>query len=336
VVDLQDFFTPHKQVTHVKRISFVIGLLAITILGVTGASAQFSFPTYAPKDCYSTAQKAITGATDGKVVGILAVGVDVPLGTTPINIGMSAKDGRASMWIYIVRSAEKDTVAFVPLIRFLTSCTPPPIEVPADAFDPADAPMSAIPADFTQGAALITALSKDAKFARFRTAYPDSNASLSVLSVSEGGNGSIGVVDEGNVFWLLTWSAFADSVVVDTTGNGPDPGLTCVHNVTTGETFCFDSSDVTSIADEALAQGFSVAPNPAFDMAALTIPNSWMGSFASITAIDMTGRVYVIGENIRLDGIALPLNVSSFPAGMYTLHVQRQGASIAVPMSVIR
>lgn len=319
-----------------KHLNYIAALLVMLVIGAVSASAQFSFPTYAPKDCYSTAQKAITGATDGKVVGILAVGVDVPLGTTPINIGMSAKDGKASMWIYLVRSAEKDTVAFVPLIRFLTSCTPPPIEIPADAFDPADAPKSAIPADFTQGAGLITALSKDAKFSRFRTAYPDSNASLAILSVSEDGNGGNIGIGNGNIFWLLTWSAFVDSVVVDTNNNGPDPGLTCIHNVTTGETFCFDSSDVTGIADEALAQGFAIAPNPAYDMAALTVPNSWMGTFATITAIDMTGRIYTIGNNVRLDGIALPLDVSAFPPGMYTLHVQRQGASIAIPMSVVR
>lgn len=318
-----------------KRISFLAALLAVAILGAISASAQFSFPTYAPKDCYGTAVKAITGATDAKVVGILAVGIDVPLGTTPINIGMSAKDGKASMWIYIIRSVEKDTVAFVPLIRFLTSCTPPPIEIPADAFDPADAPQTGLPADFTQGAGLITALNKDAKFSRFRTAYPDSNASLAVLSVSEGGAGGIGLGD-GNVFWLLTWSPFADSVVVDTNGNGPDASLTCIHNITTGETFCFDSSDVTGIADEALAQGFAVAPNPAGDHAALTVPTSWNGTNVSLSAIDMTGRIYPMGDMIRLDGIALPLNLSGLPSGMYTLHLQRQGASIALPMSIMR
>ncbi|MEY2719210.1 MAG: Secretion system C-terminal sorting domain [Bacteroidota bacterium] len=323
------------KVTNVNRYSFIAGLLAAVILGAVSTSAQFSFPTYAPKDCMGAAQRAITGATDTKVVGIVAIGVDVPLGATPINIGMSAKDGKATMWVYLVRSAEKDTVAFVPLIRLLGSCNPPPIPIPDDVFDPADAPQSALPADFTQGAALITALNKDAKFSRFRTAYPDSNASLAILSVSEGGAGGIGLGD-GNVFWLLTWSAFADSAVVDTNSNGPDPGLTCIHNITTGETFCFDSSDVTSIADEALAQGFAVAPNPASDQAALTVPSSWNGTAVTIAAIDMTGRVYPMGESIRLDGIALPLNLSGLPSGMYTLHLQRPGASIAIPMSVLR
>lgn len=310
-------------------------LLAAVILSAASATAQFSFPTYAPKDCFNTAIKSISGATDAKVVGVLAVGVDVPLGATPINIGMSAKDGKATMWIYLVRSTEKDTVAFVPLIRLLGSCNPPPIDIPADAFDPADAPQGAVPADFTQGAALITALGKDAKFARFKTAYPDSNASLAILSVSEAGTGGIGIGD-GNVFWLLTWSAFVDSVQTDSNGNGPDPGLTCIHNITTGETFCFDSSDVTGIADEALSQGFAVAPNPASDQAALTVPSSWSGTNVSITAIDMTGRVYPMGDMIRLDGIALPLNLSGLPSGMYTLQLQRTGASIAIPMSVVR
>jgi|GEM_PF-543712 len=329
------FITTFCKVIHVKPTRFFSVLLLAAIFSTVSATAQFSFPTYAPKDCFSSARKSITGATDAKIVGILAVGVDVPLGTTPINIGMSAKDGKASMWIYLVRSVEKDTVAFVPLIRLLGSCNTPPIPIPADAFDPADAPQSAVPADFTQGAGLITALGKDAKFARFKAAYPDSNASLAILSVSEGGTGGIGLGD-GNVFWLLTWSAFIDSVQTDTNGNGPDPGLTCIHNITTGETFCFDSSDVTGIADEALSQGFAVAPNPAADLAALTVPSSWNSSTISISAIDMTGHSYPMGDMIRLDGIALPLNLSGLPSGMYTLHLQRQGASIAIPMSVVR
>lgn len=331
---MQDNFVYIIQVTRVKNLTSLLWLFAIVILGASSAFAQFSFPTYAPKDCYSAAQKSITGATDTKVVAALAVGVDIPLGATPINIGMSAKDGKATMWIYIVRSAEKDTVAFVPLIRLLGSCNPPPVDVPADAFDPADAPTTPIPADFTQGAALITALGKDAKFSRFRTAYPDSNASLAILSTSEAGGGID--IPTGNVFWLMTWSSFGDSVVVDTTGNTPDVGLTCIHNVTTGETFCFDSSDVTSIADEALSQGFAVAPNPVNEMGALSVPTSWIGTFASITAIDMTGRIYSMGEHVRFDGPALPLNVASLPSGMYTLVLQRQGASIAIPMSVVR
>lgn len=335
MVDLQDKFVHTNQVVHVKSPLSFLWVLAAALLGAATASAQFSFPTYAPKDCYSAAQRSITGATDAKVVGIVAVGVDVPLGATPINIGMSAKDGKATMWVYLVRSAEKDTVAFVPLIRLLGSCNPPPIPIPADAFDAADAPQTALPADFTQGASLITALGKDAKFARFRTAYPDSNASLAILSVSEGGAGGLNIGD-GNVFWLLTWSSFVDSVEIDTNGNGPDPGLTCIHNVTTGETFCFDSSDVTSIADEALSQGFAVAPNPASDMGALSVPGSWIGTHATITAVDMTGRVYPMGDHIRFDGPVLPLNVSSLPAGMYTLLLQREGASIAIPMSVVR
>lgn len=331
---MQDKFVHTNQVVQVKSPLSYVWVLAAAILGAATASAQFSFPTYAPKDCYSAAQRSITGATDANVVGVVAVGVDVPLGATPINIGMSAKDGRATMWVYLVRSAEKDTIAFVPLIRLLGSCNPPPIPIPDDVFDPADAPTTPLPADFTQGAALITALSKDAKFSRFRTAYPDSNASLAILSVSEAG--SVVDIPLGNVFWLMTWSSFVDSVEVDTTGNTPDVGLTCIHNVTTGETFCFDSSDVTSIADEALAQGFAVAPNPASDMGALSVPGSWIGTHATITAVDMTGRIYPMGDHVRFDGPALPLNVSSLPAGMYTLLLQREGASIAIPMSVVR
>lgn len=310
----------------------VILAVAMLVLTMT-ASAQFAIPTYAPKDCFATAAKAITGATDGKVVAILGVGVDVPLGTTPVNIGMNSKDGKATMWLYIVRSVEKDTVALVPLIRLLGSCSPPPVQLPTDQFDATDAPVAGLPADFTQGQALVTALATSPKFTRFRTAYPDSNASLAVIATAEAGSGGAAIAD-GNVFWLLSWNS-QDSASVDTTGNPPNVGLTCIHNVTTGETFCFDSTDVTSVADEALAQGFAVAPNPSFEMAALTIPASWVGSHVSIDAVDMTGHVYGMGTSLRLDGIALPMNVTGLPSGMYTLVIRKPGYQIAIPMSVV-
>lgn len=311
---------------------------AIWVVGLvltTSMSAQFQFPAYGPSECMGTAKRAISGAADAAVVAALTIGIDLPLGENSISLGMSTKDGKSPLWVYIVRSEALDTVAFVPLIRVI-ACIAPPVDIPIPGIDPGLFGDVAIPNTYASGSTLITALRKNSTFEAFRTKYPDSSATFAMISGSPIGAGS-GTPISG-AFWILTWGGALGGGGNGGPGGGfgGNVGLTCLHSIETGETFCFDSTLVNSVADEAAASGFSIAPNPTNDLGALTVPASWIGSTVSVEAVDATGTTTLIDPAARIDAITMPINLTSLPTGMYTLHLRSQRRTARIPVAIVR
>ena len=312
----------------------------VSLVFAASMSAQFQFPAYGPSECMGTAKRAITGATDAAVVAALTIGIDLPLGESSIGLGMSTKDGKSPLWIYIVRSEALDTVAFVPLIRVI-ACIAPPVDIPIPGIDPGLFGDVAIPNTYASGSTLITALRKNATFEAFRTQHPDSSATFAMISGSPIGAGT-GTPISG-AFWILTWGGLLGGGGAGGGGNGGpgggfggNAGLTCLHSIETGETFCFDSTGVSSVADEALAGGFSIAPNPTHDMGALTVPVSWIGTVASVEAVDATGTITTIDPAARIDALTMPINLTSLPTGMYTLQLRSQRMTARIPVAIVR
>ena len=112
--------------------------------------------------------------------------------------------------------------------------------------------------------------------------------------------------------------------------------MTCLHSIETGETFCFDSTIVNNVADEAVASGFSIAPNPTQDLGALKVPASWIGSIARVEAVDATGTTTIIDPAARIDATTMPINLTSLPTGMYTLHLRSQRRTARIPVAIVR
>lgn len=288
----------------------------------TTVSAQFSLPGYLPQQCAASASRSIEGATDGTIVGILAIGIPVPLGGTELNIGMSMDDGRSSAWIYLVKSDALDTVAATPLIRLLGSCTPPPI----DGFDPGafgdlgDAPTTPLPTTFLQGSELVGAVKANADYRDWAVAHPDSAPSFVVLSVADD---QIPLFPAGTPFWLLNW-------IPGGFGGGPGgpggPGgsgggvFVCVVNAQTGETICF-GDEVTSVQEQYSGGQLSVAPNPAHDVAVITVPESWLGRTVTMSATDVSGRSIPLltGSTVRASSIVVP--TTQLSAGVWCVRI---------------
>ena len=307
-------------------------LFALTLV-VSSAMAQLSIPTYEPSQCLTTAKSAITGATDGQVVGVVAVGIEVPLGGSSLSLAMSSKDGKAAAWVYIVRSASKDTTALVPLVRVLFSCTPPPIpggtEIGgADIIDGIGT--LPLPDKFTQGAALITALKKDAKFTAFNTAFPDSSASLAVLTSAA--DAVPGLFEIGKFYWILNWS----------NGGPPDPnsggfgGLLCVHDIASGRTVCLDSTDFTSVKEYSRDERYAVAPNPSHDVTVLTLPAGLVGQAVDLDLVSVTGQVTPLARRRYVESNAMVMELGAFVPGMYSLIIRSADHSAVVPVSIVR
>jgi hypothetical protein len=318
-----------------KLVQFALMVVAI-VSSSTISSAQFQFPAYGPSDCAPTAKRALPGASDASIVAVLTAGISLPVGQSSISLGMSSKDGRSPLWIYIVRSESLDTVAIVPLVRIL-ACIAPPVDIPLDGLDPSLFGDAALPDKFTSGQALIDALSADATFKEFRDKHPDSTATFALVSGSPIG-GTEGLPISG-ALWIATWGG----ALSDFTGGGgggsggpPGGGLTCLHSIESGLTFCLDVPTVSVSGDEALDQGIRIAPNPANDLGVLSLPMSWVGAKVTVDAVAATGTVYSIDHNARIDAPTMALNLSMLPQGTYALRLRTPQATVHVPVVIVR
>ena len=82
--------------------------------------------------------------------------------------------------------------------------------------------------------------------------------------------------------------------------------------------------------------GFTLAPNPAFDYATVTIPMSWLGTTATIEAVDATGSSIVLASDVLLLSPALNISLVELQSGMYTIRIRNERNARALPMSVVR
>lgn len=310
-------------------------LLACMLATAASVQAQFQFPAYGPSECVSTAKRAIAGATDAEVAAALTVGLDVPLGGSTLSLGMSSKDGKSPLWIYVVRSASLDTVAIVPLVRIL-ACIAPPVELPLDAVDPSLFGDVGLPGTFTSGQGLIDALSTDAVFKTFRDAHPDSAATFALISGSPVG-GTEGLPISG-ALWIATWGGSLDDISGGGPGGGgpPSGGVTCLHSIETGLTFCIEQPATSVSGGEAANLGFRIAPTPTHDLAVLSVPMSWVGMKVDVDAIGTTGLAMAIDRSVRIDAPTMALNLSTLPSGTYTLRLRSSNAAVHVPVVIVR
>ena len=292
----------------------------LVLLTATTMQAQFGGPSYfLPKDCQSAAQGSANSTAAGSIlVAIINGAYETTLGADTINTCMRLSDGKAIAWIYTFYQPNGDSVFFKPFAKIFV-CIDAASFLPAGSIPAPPLGREAVPSAYIQGDALITALNKDGDYTAYHAAYPQHNPDGTALTVSREP-----VLDypAGTPFWFLTWSP--------SPGNS---GMTCFVHALSSETICVR---VTSVADDAVAAGFSVAPNPAFDQATLMIPMSWMGSTATIEAIDATGSLVVLRSDVLLTSPALNLSLSSLPSGMYTVRIRNERQAIVIPMSVVR
>ena len=266
--------------THLSEPMIMLRLLLTALIGLVAlvpTRAQFQFPGYTPSQCLNAAAAALTGASDAKVVGALSVGISVPVGQAEIDLGMSLDDGKAPMWAYLVRSDELDTLAVIPLVRFLNQCATPPVEgLDPDFGDFEGVQFTPLPQNFVEGTALTGYLKANAEYAAWSAQNPDSAATIVLLATSDE---DFMQFPAGTPFWALNW--FTE-----------DPeGLPfiCLVHATTGLTICL-GEDVVSVDDQGDAGRFAMAPNPATNDVVISLPGSWEGRSVRVDAVDLSGR----------------------------------------------
>ncbi len=303
-------------------------LIAIIVCAPMFAFAQLGalLVPFAPKDCYNDARSAAGGnANNARLVALMNAGIQVPLGTDVVDIGMSAKDGKARLWYYVFIAGPKDTVVAVPMVRLVFACQDPTslaggasVDIPLDGLS-----NTPLPAGYREGAALTTALSGNAEYQRFKVSYPDSQPGITILTTSTEDAFSF---PAGTALWAISWT--------DAASGGASEPFTCLVHSMTGKTLC--GSELALSVAETNDPSVYLAPNPARDNAMLNLPLSWMGLQVVIEAISSTGSLIELSTINALPSPLTSINTSFLASGAYTVRARIATEYVVLPISVIR
>jgi len=300
----------------------LFAVLLVTASTWTVASAQL-FTGFQPNQCVTSARASIEGASDGQVVAILAVGATIELGPAPLNIGMDLTDGTSPLWVYLVYSQSLDTVAVVPFIRVLGSCTAPPLgDVAPDFGDTEGLRLVSVPANFVQGAALITALDANGDYATWKAAHPDSTPTITMLATTD--EDALGF-PAGTPFWALNWI-----------GNEPDAlPFICLVHATTAQTICF-GEDIVSVDDQGKDGLFAMAPNPASDDLVISLPAQWINRSVSVDAVNVTGQRISLRERAPTTGPQIFVSTHALNTGTWMVRITDGQVVSTMPLVIAR
>ncbi|MBC8124304.1 MAG: hypothetical protein H7X70_01100 [Candidatus Kapabacteria bacterium] len=303
-------------------------LIAILFCAPMLAFAQIGalLVPFAPKDCINDARGAAGGIpNNARLVGLMNAGLQVPLGTDVVDIGMNSKDGKARLWYYVFIAGPNDTVAAVPMVRLVFACQDPTslaggasVDVPLDGIS-----NTPLPSGYREGPALATALSGNAEYQRFKVSYPDSQPGISILTTSTEDAFSF---PSGTAFWAVSWT--------DAVSGGVSEPFTCLVHAMTGQTLC--GNELALSVAETNDPTVYLAPNPARDNAVLNLPLSWMGRHVVIEAISSTGSFIELSSINALPTPITSINTSLLASGAYTVRARTATEYVVLPMSVIR
>lgn len=276
---------------------------------------------YLPKDCQASATTAATQvAPDAMLVAIATFSAKVPVATATIEVGMNLTDGKSAAWAYVFHSAAKDTFIISPFIRLFGSCAP--ISLPAGSLPggvgPGDVGLKEVPANYLQGTALLTALGKDGDYAAYHTAHPDSLPSFSVMSSSVD---SVLDFPAGTPFWTLIWQ-----------GSG---GLTCFVHAETGQTICSAIPITTSVTEQLLSNTVVISPNPAHDVAAISVPLDWVGRSVEIDVIDAMGST-VNASSVASATPVMVMGTTTLTNGSYMIRLRTQNTVVLQRLVIVK
>lgn len=301
-----------------RNVFLIVGLA----LCMSTASAQLQPPAFLPRDCQSAAVSQVASTLpNASVVAIATVAVQIPFGGTSLSIGIDLTNGRSEMWAYSLYSPQLDSSVLIPMVRLFTCSdlrTLFPGELPAP--DELDA-TTPLPATYLQGTDLISALNGNSTYAQYRASFPDSIPAAVVLANTPE---EVGTYPAGTPFWILLFA-----------GETAAENMTCLVHATDGFVECIriPVSTVNEITGTSLQ--VTVAPNPASDVALVSIPTEWSGRRVDLVVVDAAGRE-VSSYSVVASAPQLLLPVQKLVSGSYSIRVQSRNEVLRAPFHVVR
>lgn len=294
----------------------VIFLVALMIAAITTSTAQFNLPEYLPGDCRQSAISAAKQkAPDAELIAVLTAKIAVPFGGNDITVSFNLENGRSEAWIYVFRSAAGDSTIFLPVIRIpiIQTCTPLDFGLPSiPVGDLGNSPVGQNP---LQGTAVINALKTVPKYNAYRTTYPDSLPNVVSLGTSVA---DLPAFPAGTPYWFFLFL-----------GQTPSQNMTCFVHAESGLADCI-GADINSVADDAVARGVTLAPNPVHDVAYVTLPSGWTDRRVDVIIADVLGNVHhTFATRPDVPGLIIP--VHDLPSGHYTMRLVADTETISIP-----
>lgn len=306
----------------------ILLLIVVACASTMIASAQLGslVSPFAPTDCLSSAKTAVGGTSNNpRLIAILNANATIPVQSDNVVTGMDASSGKARIWYYLFIASAQDTLAGVPMIKLVGACQDPSalfgnvnVNIPIE-----ELPKIPLPSMFVEGASLATSLGGNSEYQRYRTANPDSQPSLTILTSSD-----VEVLGfpAATPFWFVNWSIVA--------GSGSQQPFSCLVHAVTGQTLCGDQ--IIATVAEVNDPSVYLAPNPVRDNALLNLPLSWMGRQVTIEAVSTSGTVIELLSINQLPTPVTTINSSMLSTGAYTLRARTATEVVVLPMSVIR
>lgn len=285
-------------------------LLAVALLLAATAIAQAQLQAFLPSDCLTQARDNARGtAPDAELVGIVTPGLalTVPVGgfNLSVRLGMRLNDGRSEGWAYAFRSASRDTVILVPMVRAFV-CVPAPVPG-SDGFGDLFSP-TVLPASTLQGAPLLRALETDAAYRTYRQAYPDSVPNIAALSTAAIETPGFPV---GTPFWFFQFF-----------GRSESENMTCFVHAVDGTANCV--SVPLSVVEATQSGSIALSPNPTQDVVLVHFPQHWNGKNLSIVVADASGSIHA-RYSVQADVPSIQLPTRDLPSGGYNVIVHCDG-----------
>ncbi|MCU0330775.1 MAG: T9SS type A sorting domain-containing protein [Candidatus Kapabacteria bacterium] len=287
-----------------------IFLLAVSLVLVATAMAQAQLQAFLPSDCLTQARDNARGtAPDAELIGIVTPGLalTVPVGgfNLSVRLGMRLNDGRSEGWAYAFRSASRDTVILVPMVRAFV-CVPAPVPG-SDEFGAFFTP-TALPPSTLQGTPLLRALETDAAYRSYRQAYPDSVPNIAALSTSAIETPGFPV---GTPFWFFQFF-----------GRNESENMTCFVHAVEGTTNCV--SVPLSVVEATRSGAVALSPNPSQDVVLVHLPDHWNGKNVTIVIADVSGSI-LARHIVQADVPSVLLPTRDLPSGGYNVVVHCDG-----------
>jgi|LJSS01.1.fsa_nt_gb hypothetical protein len=252
------------------------------------------------------------GFADAQLQWVLFTGT-VPAGV-PLAPTFDLRTGRATMWVYAVRSSVRDTTLAYAVVKL------PLVGFQAYGFAGLPAPpnllQQPLPSWWMDSDSLVLLLNSSPTYAEFRQRYPDSLPDFVTLGMAP--------LPAAPTVTVPLWT-----VVFLGSPDDPTTSMTCTA-WKTPETQGTDCMQAVSVGAEPVAE-VRLFPQPAREWVELEMPAHLCGGAIRASLEDMLGRTFARWEWY---GCRYRLRLPS-GAGIYRLYLQAAGQRLSFPVVVV-
>jgi len=292
-----------------KQIYIIIAALLVVF---TYNSESQLLQKYKAKDAVSAARTEASSVAGNPVLTGLGTFAG-QLEGVPITLEFDETNGTATVWIYIFRSTSPDTLVTYAMTKILGFYTPIPIDLSSlDIQLPFTPETSLDSKTWIDSDQMMKAIQANDEYKSYKASNQDAKLQMAGLGNEPLNN-------------TPTWGVMFTSEA----GN-----MNCIVDAETSEVTCID---LTGIEENTTNIKLDIYPNPASDMAFLTLPINHINSSGLLNIYDLQGNLVKSANNLDVNSDGrVAINVTSMSTGTYSVMYQANGQIFVSRLIVIR